>query len=46
MKMHPDIKPGNKFPDFELPDQDGEVLKLTQRMRGWPTIVVFYRGVW
>jgi peroxiredoxin len=46
MKMREDLKPGNKFPNFELPDQDGETLQLSQRMRGWPLIVVFYRGVW
>jgi peroxiredoxin len=46
MKMREDLKPGNKFPNFELPDQDGEILQLSQRMRGWPLIVVFYRGVW
>ena len=46
MKIHPDLKPSHKFPDFELPDQDGNVLKLSQRMRGWPTIIVFYRGIW
>ncbi|MFK7805172.1 MAG: hypothetical protein AB8G95_26295 [Anaerolineae bacterium] len=46
MKMHEDLKPCNKFPNFELPDHSGETLQLTQRMRGWPTILVFYRGVW
>lgn len=46
MKMHPDLQIGNKFPNFTLPDQDGERLKLSQHMRGFPTIVVFYRGVW
>jgi peroxiredoxin len=46
MKIHPDLKPGNKFPDFELPDQDGKIQKLSRHMRGWPTIIVFYRGVW
>ena len=46
MKIHPDLKLGRPFPNFVLPDQDGEVLKLSQRMRGWPSIVVFYRGVW
>jgi hypothetical protein len=46
MKIHPDLKPSHKFPDFELPDQDGNVLKLSQRMRGWPIIIVFYRGIW
>lgn len=38
MKIHPDLKPGSKFPDFELPDHEGEVFKLTQVMRGWPTV--------
>jgi peroxiredoxin len=46
MKIHPDLKPGSKFPNFQLPDQDGNVLKLSQHMRGWPTVVVFYRGIW
>jgi peroxiredoxin len=46
MKIREDLKPGNKFPNIELPDQDGEVMKLSQRMRGFPIIVVFYRGVW
>jgi len=41
MKIHPDLKPGNKFPDFVLPNHDGNVMKLSQRMRGWPTILVF-----
>ncbi|MFQ5614267.1 MAG: hypothetical protein ACE5H9_19260 [Anaerolineae bacterium] len=34
IKIHPDLKPGRKFPNFELPDQDGEVMRLSQRMRG------------
>ena len=46
MKIHPDLKPDNIFPDFELPDHERNVLSLRQRMRGWPTILVFYRGVW
>jgi len=46
MKMRPNLKLGKKFPNFTLPDQDGESLELSQRMRGWPTILVFYRGVW
>jgi len=44
MKIHEDLKPGNIFPDFELPDQDGEVIKLSELMGGWPTIIVFWRG--
>lgn len=27
--MHADLKIGNKFPDFELPDHSGEIRKLS-----------------
>ena len=46
MKMRDDLKVGNRFPNFELPDQDGNMIKLSEHMRGFPTVVVFYRGVW
>lgn len=46
MKMHEELKVGNRFPNFELPDQDGQSQKLSEHMRGFPTVVVFYRGVW
>ncbi len=46
MKIREDLIVGNKFPDFELPDQDGTTQKLSQWMRGWPTALIFYRGVW
>ena len=46
MKIREDLVPGNLFPNVTLPDQDGSVQKLSQWMRGWPTAVVFYRGVW
>ena len=42
--MRDDLRPGNKFPDIELPNQDGEVVKLSSIMRGFPTAVVFTRG--
>lgn len=35
------IEPGQKAPDFELPDQDGELVKLSQ-LRGQPVVVYFY----
>jgi peroxiredoxin Q/BCP len=44
MKIRQDLKPGNLFPDFELPDQDGLPHRLSDLMGGWPTIVVFWRG--
>ena len=44
MKIRADLKPGNPFPNFELPDQEGVVRKLGELMDGWPTILVFWRG--
>ena len=42
--MRPNLRPGEKFPDFELPNQDGEPTKLSSLMGGFPTAVVFSRG--
>jgi peroxiredoxin len=42
--MHPDLKVGNKFPDFELPDHTGEIRKLSQLLRGFPGVLIFSRG--
>ncbi len=42
--MPPDLNPGNLFPDIELPDHEGSPKKLSELMRGWPTIVTFVRG--
>ncbi len=42
--MHQDLKVGNTFPDFELPDQDGESRKLSELIRGFPTVLIFSRG--
>jgi peroxiredoxin Q/BCP len=35
------IEPGDKAPDFELPDQDGRAVKLSD-FRGQPVVVYFY----
>ncbi len=35
------IEPGQKAPDFELPDQDGNPVKLSD-LRGQPVVVYFY----
>jgi peroxiredoxin Q/BCP len=35
------IEPGQKAPDFELPDQDGNPVKLSE-LRGRPVVVYFY----
>lgn len=42
--MHADLKVGRKFPDFELPDQDGENRQLSKLIRGFPTVLIFSRG--
>ena len=42
--MRDDLRPGQMFPDIELPDQDGERRKLSTLMRGFPTALVFSRG--
>src|SRR4029077_647865 len=35
------IEPGSPAPDFELPDQDGRLVKLSD-FRGQPVVVYFY----
>jgi peroxiredoxin Q/BCP len=35
------IEPGREAPDFELPDQDGNPVKLSE-LRGQPVVVYFY----
>ena len=42
--MREHLRPGQTFPDIELPGEDGELTKLSSLMRGFPTAVVFSRG--
>ncbi len=42
--MRADLKVGQPFPDFELPDQDGNVQRLSKLLRGFPGALVFSRG--
>ena len=35
------VEPGDKAPDFSLPDQDGRQVKLSD-FRGEPVVVYFY----
>ena len=44
LPMRPDLKVGNKFPNFELPDHNGERQKLSQTLRGFPGVLIFSRG--
>lgn len=37
---------GKPFPDFELPDQDGQSAKLSALVGKFPFILTFYRGYW
>jgi peroxiredoxin len=42
--MRSDLKVGAQFPDFELPDQEGTIRKLSQILRGYPGVLLFGRG--
>src|SRR5713101_7321152 len=42
--MKENLRPGEKFPDIELPNHEGEVVRLSSIIRGFPTAVVFSRG--
>ena len=44
--MIPELAPGNRFPDLELPDQSGHVRRLSDLTGGDPLILNFYRGYW
>jgi peroxiredoxin len=37
---------GKPFPDFELPDHDGQPVKLSELVGKFPFILTFYRGYW
>ena len=42
--MRDDLKPGNPFPDFELPDQTGQAVKLSALIGQRPAALIFNRG--
>lgn len=42
--MRKDLIVGEKFPNFELPDHNGEVFKLSHLLRGFPGVLIFSRG--
>jgi len=37
---------GGRFPDIELPDQEGQQAKLSELAGKFPFILSFYRGYW
>ena len=40
------LKIGDRFPDIELPDHEGEPVKLAELVGKFPFILSFYRGYW
>jgi peroxiredoxin len=40
------LRIGERFPDFELPDQDNCPVKLSEAVGKFPFILSFYRGYW
>lgn len=45
--MHADLVVGGKFPDLELPDHTGKLVRLSEINGGKdPMAVIFYRGWW
>lgn len=42
----PGIKPGEKAPDFSLPNAFGKSVRLSELLKDGPVVLVFYRGAW
>jgi len=40
------LRIGDRAPDFTLPNQRGEMVKLSDRLSRGPVVLNFYRGVW
>jgi hypothetical protein len=40
------LRIGEHAPDFTLPNQRGETVKLSARLSRGPVVLNFYRGVW
>ena len=40
------LRIGERAPDFTLPNQRGEMVKLSDRLSRGPVVLNFYRGVW
>jgi AhpC/TSA family len=37
---------GERAPEFALPNQRGEMVRLSERLSRGPVVLNFYRGVW
>jgi hypothetical protein len=42
--MRENLRPGEKFPDIELVNENDQLTKLSSLMRSFPTAMVFSRG--
>lgn len=42
----PGLKTGEQAPDFSLPDADGKIVSLHDRLAQGPVVLIFYRGGW
>jgi len=40
------LRIGERAPDFTLPNQRGETVRLSERLSRGPVVLNFYRGVW
>ena len=40
------LRVGERAPDFALPNQRGETVRLSDRLSKGPAVLSFYRGVW
>ena len=40
------LRIGERAPDFALPNQRGETVRLSERLVRGPVVLSFYRGVW
>lgn len=40
------LKAGARSPDFVLPSSAGGSFRLSERLRGGPVVLAFYRGHW
>ena len=40
------FKRGDRAPDFELPDAQGQRVRLSSLLRQGPVVLSFYRGHW
>ncbi len=40
------LKPGDAFPEFALPDEDGKFILSSHLLKTGPLVVNFYRGQW